>query len=59
MTTTQRIELDNKASKIARDIKSNEIANLNCGIWKTEASKKRNERLVAQLEKLDAKLDAE
>ena len=59
MTTAQRIELDNKASKIARDIKSNEIANLNCGIWKTEAARKRNDRLTAQLEKLDEKLDAE
>ena len=58
MTTAQRIELDNKACKIARDIKANEIANLKQGIWKNEAAKKRNDRLTAQLEKLDSQLDA-
>ena len=59
MTHEQRIELDNNASKIARDIKANKIANLDRGIWKTEAAKKRNDRLESQLEKLDAKLDAD
>jgi len=57
MTNKQSTELDKKATKLARDIKHNQF-NLNSGIWKNEAAKKRHERLTAQLEKLDDQLDA-
>ena len=57
MTNEQLIEMDKKAAKLARDIKAN-LLNNDRGIWKTETAKKRHERLTAQLEKLDAKLDA-
>jgi hypothetical protein len=51
------IDLNKKASKLARDIKYNQLNN-DSGIWNSEAARKRHDRLTAQLEKLDAKIDA-
>ncbi len=58
MTNEQKIEISKKACKIARDIKHNELNN-DRGIWNSESAKKLHERLIRQLEKLDAKLDEE
>ena len=58
MTETQLIKMNKKAAKIARDIKAN-LFNNDRGIWKTDAAKKRHERLTAQLKLIDAKIDAE
>jgi hypothetical protein len=58
MIEAKLIDLNKKAAKLARDIKANQFNN-DRGIWKTEAAKKRHDRLTAQLEKLDAQIDAE
>ena len=52
MTEAKMIDLDKQAAKIARDIKAN-LFNNDRGIWNSEASKKRHERLTKQLEKID------
>lgn len=57
MDHAELIAMEQKANKIARDIKAN-LFNNDRGIWKTEAAKKRHERLTAQLEKIDAEIDA-